>query len=388
MIDLVRVDPVTWLPVGAPLKHYSSLIWTEKFFQRSEFTLTTYAVTYTKNQLPLGSLVTLRQSKEVMRVSSMAIAVDDQDREVLTLSGKSITSYISHRVIGEKRNVKYQAMNSSNLGSGLILLYNSFVNDQAWDLTTGLSAYYKNPKDAIPNLAITDSTGEIFAGTAGTAQQRWLDPGYIDSPLLNFFSERPYGLRVLRPTVSTYKITVATNQAITATYTENISELCIDVFKGEDRSYEQTALAPVIFDTEIDDLMRPNYLFSLENEKTEVHISLNDKALFAHSSDPEGLDRRVMFLDGGDPEAGYNATDWEAYNVKTAEGLLEENISVSIVDGEVSPQSKIKFGRDYFLGDYVSIRGRYGAVSKARVSEYIRAYGEQGEVSYPSLVRV
>lgn len=388
MIDLVRVDPTTWLPIGAPVKHYSALIWTEKFFQRSEFELTTYALQYTQNLLPLGSLVTLRQSKEVMRVTKMTVATDDQDREVMTLHGKSLTSYISHRTIGEKRNVKYQAMNSSNLGSGLILLYNSFVNDQALDLTTGLSAYYKDPKDAIPNLVITDSTGEIAAGTAGATQQRWLDPGYVESPLANFFSERPYGLRILRPKNTTYKITVASNQAITATLTTDIPELCLDVFKGVDRSYEQVDVAPVIFDAEIDDLMRPSYLLSLENAKTEVHIALNDKALFAQSSDPSGLDRRVMFLDGGDPEAGYNAAAWEAYNIKTAEGLLEDNKQVAIVDGEVSPQSQIKFGRDYFLGDYVSIRGRYGAISKARVSEYIRAYGEQGEVSYPSLVQV
>lgn len=386
MMDLVRVDPTTWLPIGAPITHYSALIWTEKFFERSEFELTTPAVHHTMGLLPQGTLVTLRQSKEVMRVSKLTITTDDQDREVLKVTGKSLTSYISHRVLGEKRNVKYQAMNASNLGSGLIILYNSFVNTQAWDLTTGLAATYKNPKDAIPNVAITDSTGEIFAGTSGAAQQRWLDPGYIDTPLLNFFSERPYGLRVLRPKNTTYKIAVATNRVITATWTEDIPELCFDVFAGTDRSYEQVAVAPVIFDTEIDDLIRPNYLLSEELLKTEVHISLNDKALFARSADLSGLERRVLFLDGGDPEEGYNATAWEAYNVKLAEGLLEDNKSVVMIDGEVSPQSKLKYERDYFLGDYVSVRGRYGAIAKARVSEYIRAYGEQGEVSYPSLV--
>lgn len=386
MLDLTRISKVDWLPFGAPITHYSSLIWTEKFLEPSEFVLETYVIAKTMELLPEGTLVSLRQSREVMQVSKLIIDTDDAGVEILKVYGSSLSSYISHRTIGEKRNVKYKAMFGSNLESGLILLYNSFVNDQAWDLTTGSAAYYKNPKDAIPNVAVTDSTGEIFDGTHGDAQQRWLEPGYIDGPIRNFFSERPYGLRILRPKATTYKIAVAQNGTVSCTLTNNIPELCFDVFKGVDRSYGQSVVTPIIFDTDIDDLVNPGYLLTSENLKTEVHIALNDKAVFANSSDLSGLDRRVMFLDGGDPEEGYNVTDWESYNVKTAQDLLATNTRLVMVDGEVSPQSKLRFGRDYFLGDYVSVRGKYGAISKARVSEFIRAYGSNGEVGYPALV--
>lgn len=389
MIDLVVVDPVTWLPIGAPLSYYNSLIWTERFLEDSDMVLKTYDVKRTMELLPLMSLVSIRQSKELIIVENHSIETDENDVEFLTVTGRSLTSYLHHRVIGEKRNVKYQAMNSSPLGSGLILLYNSFVNDQAWDLTTGTSAYYKNPNDAIPNCVITDSTGEIAAGTSGPSEQRWLEPGTIDGPIRNFFREKPYGLRALRPKNSTNKITVAQNQVISSTFVTNIPQLCIDVFTGVNRSADQTVNPPVIFDTEIDDLINPNYLYSVGGLKTEVHIALNDQAVFARRSDYSGLGRRVLFLDGGDPEEGFDPSQWDDYNIRVAQALLASRGQMSIVDGAVSPQSKVRYGVDYNLGDLVSVRGRYGLINKARVTEYIRAYDAgTGYTNYPTLINV
>jgi hypothetical protein len=386
MIDLVQVDPETWMPIGAPITHYTSLIWSENFFEPSTFELESPAVNHIQQALPIGSLVTLRQSREIMIVETHILETDEEDNDIAKISGRSLTSYTKHRTIGGQRGVKYQAMNSSNLGSGIIMLANSFVNTQAVDFTTGLAATYKNPKDAIPNAVITDSTGELYSGTAGASQQRWLEPGTLDEPLRNFFLERPYGLRILRPKTSTFKVTVTQSGISSVVWTDDIPQLCFDVFKGIDRSTEQSLVAPVIFDATADDLISPNVVRSQAGLKTEIHIALNDKVLFARSSDLSGLDRRVMFLDGGDPESGYDATAWDAYNVKLAEDLLEANKTTTLVDGEVSPQTKLRFGTDYFLGDYVAVRGNYGAVSKALVSEYIYAYGENGYVNYPVLV--
>ena len=388
-LDIMAFSPTTWLPTSSPLTHFSSMIWSEKFFEHSEFELRTHDVRRTMDLLPLGSLVGLRQSKEIMMVERQVIETDDNGFELLTISGRSLTSFIEYRVIGEKRGNKYQAMVGTNLESGLILLYNSLVNDQAWDLTTGAAAYYKNPDDAIPNLIVTDSTGELSEPVVDDpSQQRWLDPGTISDPIRNFFSERPYGLRILRPKNTVHKVSVTPTGTVSSALTFDSPDLCLDVYVGKDRSVEQTDIAAVVFDTEVDDLITPGYSFGITNLRTEAHICLPDKAILHESESATGLNRRVIFIDAGDPEEGYNATEWESYNVRAAGNLLEEQTRIHIVEGEVSPQSRLVFGTDYDLGDLVTVRGKYGSISKARVSEYIRAYDENGVVNYPSLIRV
>lgn len=384
-MDLTLIDPSSWMPIGAPVTHYRTLIWNERFFEPSSFELTSYAVAKTREALPLGALVSLRQSREIMQVEQHEITLEGEGVETLKVTGQSLTSYLDHRVIGEKRGTKYKANNNSYLASGLLLLYNSFVNSAAWDLTTRTSAYYKNPKDAIPNSAVTDSTGELADGTQGLSLQQWLEPGTIKEPVRNFLSYRPYGLRIVRPPHSAYKISITQAGVFSYPWTNNITELCFDVFKGVDRSFEQSVVPAVIFDTDIDDLINPNYMLSVGSLKTEVHICLDTKAIFAQSSDPSGLDRRVIFLDGGAPEDGFDQTEWENYNLGVANGVLDDHKELALVDGEVSPQSKLRFGVDYFLGDVVSVRGQYGAMSTARVTEFIRAKDENGIVSYPGL---
>lgn len=384
-MDLTVIDSSTWMPTGAPLTHYKSLIWTERYVDTSSFELTTYAVKHTMDKLPLGTLVSLRQSREVMRVESHEITHEGNEVQVLTVRGYSLTSYLDYRVIGEKRGKKYQAMTNSNLASAAVLLYNSFVNPDAFDLTIRAAAYYKNPKDAIPNVAVTESTGEFATSTQGPGSLRYLNPGTIREPVKNFLLYRPYGLRIVRPPYSAYKISVAQDGVVTYPWTEDITELCFDLYKGIDRSSEQSTNEAVVFDTEIDDLIQPSYLLGVKSVRTEAHICLDTKAVFAQSSDPSGLSRRVIFLDGGEPETGFDQTEWEDHNIAVAEKLLEDYKRVSIVDGEVSPQSKIKFNRDYFLGDLVTVRGRYGALSQARVTEFIRAQDENGETNYPGL---
>lgn len=393
-MDLFVVDPVTWLPTGAPVYFYDSLIWTERFLEPSEMELETKAVKEIRDVLPLETLVSIRQSKEVMMIEEHIIDTDEQGVETLTVRGKSLTTYLRHRVVGEKRGNKYEmALEYSNLDAGLVVLYNAFVNDAAFDLTTATAAYYKKVEDRIPNCVITDSSGT----DPGTPLHRWINPGSVENVILNWFGERPIGLRMVRPPYSSQVVSVDQTGAITRTPVTDGLELCFDVYDGEDRSHLQTTNTPVILDVEHNDLMLPNYLLSVLNFKSEAHIALNDKTIFAHNNqvleDEEtpmdqlsGLKRRVIFVDAGEPEEGADAAKFEADSIKSAEEALEDHKKFAAVDGGVSPQTEIQFGVDYFLGDFVSVRGRYGSMTKTRVTEYIRTEDATGEESYPTLV--
>lgn len=395
-MDLVVINPDTWYPEGAPIKHYSSLIWTERYSSVGEFQLKTFAVSKTLEELPLGSLVSIRGSTEIMMVLKHNIDTDSKGVEALTVTGKSLTFLCDYRVIGEIRGIKYRSFNHSALMSAAKLLYNAFVNATNYDMTLDPPAtrYYKSIRDVIPDTTVTLSTNEIETGSQGPLIRRYFEPGNMGNPLRELLSYRPYGLRIVKPPHTAYVVTVATDGAATRTLTQDIQTMSFDIYAGKDRSHTQTSEKAVIFDVEIDDLMLPNYMFSLEDYRTEAWIGLNNKAIFAYTKDDpnastlSGIERRLIYIDGGDPEEGYTPEEWDSHSTENAESILETHKKTSLIDGGVSAQSKLKYLRDYFLGDIVSVRGRYGPVSRARVTEFIRTDDERGEEGYPSLVYI
>jgi hypothetical protein len=68
-----------------------------------------------------------------------------------------------------------------------------------------------------------------------------------------------------------------------------------------------------------------------------------------------------------------------------ANDALVTNRFVQAVDGEIVPESQIKYGVHYNLGDIIEVQGNSGAVNYARVTEYIRAQDATGEKAYPTV---
>ncbi len=56
------------------------------------------------------------------------------------------------------------------------------------------------------------------------------------------------------------------------------------------------------------------------------------------------------------------------------------------MDGQISEESPFKLGRDYYLGDRVTLLGQYDFAQSMRVSEYIRTEDADGDRGYPGLV--
>lgn len=395
-MDLLVLDKNTYYPIGSPLYYYDSLIWTERFFEPSEFELTTRSVKYMRDNLPLWALVSIRQSKEVMMVEEHSIDTDDQGVETLTIRGRSLTSYLKHRVLGPVRDKKYEMVqNYTDLEAALVVLYNSFVNDQAFDLTTGLSATYKNPLDRIPNCVITDTSGS----DTGTSRVRFVEPGVVEDNIRRWFTGTPYGIRMVRPSYSADVVTVSQAGNITHTPTTSIASLCFDVYKGTDRSHGQSAIPVVVMDVDQDDLITPNYLFTITQFKSAGHVAFENSVTYTYNPqvfDPSstytmdlrvGLDRRVRYFDAGVPEEGADPFNFgQDTLIKSRETMRNENLWYSGIDGSVSRTPTHAFGTAYFLGDTITLRGKYGTITKVRVTEYIRTQDENGEDSYPTLV--
>lgn len=388
-MDLAQVDTTTWELKDQLIEGYDTLIWTERYSKDADFEIKTRNIQTMLDALPLGSCVSLLDSKEVMMVENHAIDVDNQNIETLTISGKSLTSFSQYRILGKQRGKKYQGFKHSALASAGRLLYDAFVSTQGYDLSyaTPISVGYRDANDAFPNTNVTFSSSDGPVGSnRGPSVRRFFTAGPIQPYLDEFMAYKPYGLRMVRPPYSSWRIEVLANNTYNVIEDTSLSSLCFDLFDGQDRS------DTVIFDTEIDDLISPNYVMSIENSRNVANINLVSYAIRAfnpaipNASSRSGINRRWLYVDGGEAEDGYTQAEWDEYNLEATQDMLADtHPEVNLIDGEISPQARWKFGIDYFLGDIVGIRSKYSPFATGRVTEYIRTEDASGEQGYPSI---
>jgi hypothetical protein len=85
------------------------------------------------------------------------------------------------------------------------------------------------------------------------------------------------------------------------------------------------------------------------------------------------------------PSVIIGAPEITAFRNQNAADAFANHNYVLAIDGQTSPISDYKFGTDYGLGDIIELEGITGAISKARVTEFIRSQDQTGERSYPTI---
>ena len=98
-MDLLILDKDTYLPKKL-FERYTSLIWTERFNTCGEFQLTSPRIEETLATFPLGTLVSLRDTTEVMIVETFDIKPNSSDGyPEITIFGRSLDSFLENRVL-------------------------------------------------------------------------------------------------------------------------------------------------------------------------------------------------------------------------------------------------------------------------------------------------
>ncbi|MCL2352613.1 MAG: siphovirus ReqiPepy6 Gp37-like family protein [Firmicutes bacterium] len=150
-----------------------------------------------------------------------------------------------------------------------------------------------------------------------------------------------------------------------------------EVVFGADRTAGQSALPPVVFSAEFDNILEQKLVESaLDYRNTAITGGKGDgvtrEIVTVYENAPvAGMDRREMFADIRDsavtsamlPDRGR-----EALGMRPA---------VAALDGKVNPFHSLVYGRDYFLGDIVT--RAYGlAALDTRITEVTEAWDAKG----------
>jgi hypothetical protein len=201
-------------------------------------------------------------------------------------------------------------------------------------------------------------------------------------------------------------------------------------YRGVDHTSGQSVVPLIRLTPNMETLSDLKEIRSIDGYKNVCYVNYLNR-LSTHYEDPlnipEGLDRRVMITDAvGEPIGNkptptsrlmsYSATsanrevspttggagsvlyggaytytpsiipaDEQAFRDQNAKDALANHNYIRALDGQVSQINEYKFGTDYGLGDILELEGLTGVVSKARVTEYVRAQDNKGRREYPTL---
>lgn len=323
----------------AEIDGYSSLIWTTRYYECGDFQLQVPIDHRTKDLFKLGYYILRDDDDHVGIIENISMQNTDTAKEVITVSGRFLSSILARRIIAVQTQVSGQ----------IYSCIQTLIDQNA--ISPSISARQ------IPNLSFNS-----LVQSSNTMKAQ-----YTGKNLLETISEicRTYGLG--------YK-----------TILSNEDDFVFTLFEGKDRSYNQNVNPYVVFSDEYDNLISAQYDESNQELITDVLIAGEGqgtarKTLWVTKDAPTGLARYEYYQDARNSSTNGGEIDEETYyNQLRGEALESITAFTSAFTGEVD-FSNIKYKVDVNVGDIVTIKNsKWGIYINTRLVEVIESMDESG----------
>lgn len=353
-MQLYKLDS-TFLPATL-IEKYDSLIWTERYRNAGDFELKTPHIDATMTQLPIGTTLSLADTKEIMIVENHIIDTNDNDQAILTVSGRSYETFFEYRpALDDLLPIHYTAGGVDYIWE--IAALDAGATAASIMMSVIESPYANDTKDILP-LHQVSGAGPALVST----KNRIIERTDTYSKVLDLLDEEDLGIKNVRRNPG------------------DSNDVNIYVYYGTDRT------ATVVLDPRAGHFLSSKYLFSQKGYWTGVYATSKDLAIQVHNPGSSGLtgrNRRMGLVLARDIE-GTSANETKMLTAR-AVAELGKHRKTAIFEGEVSPDIPYKYGTHYFIGDTVKCHAEYGVDQNMRVVEYIRVEDGTGERAFPTL---
>ena len=370
------------------IDEYISAIWTERYSRAGDIAVVCGADSDLVDRLKEGTFVGLRGSNEVMQIQTQNI-----EKGVMRIVGVSLTQFLDERFLWAKNP------DSSAADSRVV------------DLTvTGKPGAVIS--DVVSDMVIATTP---FGGLYAPAELQW-DLEEIAGLTLGDIDTSGVDERITLPIGPLYQAIAQVAEKYGVGISLYLEEAKVDTgyvlkfktYRGVDRTYDQAVVPPIRLRPDMDSLSDIKELNSINGYKNTVYVYYEGE-ITVHYEDPlnipEGFNRRVLVTDAEGEPIGRKVTydrrwyggpstyttyvvgpaEKAAFRAQHAKDVLANHNYIRAIDGQTSPDSEFKFGEDYGLGDVIELESFTGNVSKARVTEFIRAQDKIGEREYPTI---
>lgn len=315
----------------------ASVIWTSRYYDVGDFEIYVGATEEYINILQSGNYVERLDDDKIGIIENIKITYDDEGAEYLTATGRFAEILLARRVVWQQTQLTGTAENGlRNLINNNII--NPIIADRKIPIielgsvkgyTDRLNAQYTgdNLLEINKNVAIANQTGFRFVFT-GTKFQ-------------------------------------------------------YELYKGTDRSYNQTQNTFVVFSDKYDNLLTSEYELNTANLKNVALVAgegegIQRKTLVVGSG--EGLNRYEIFVDARNLSTNNGEISASEYNEALNEKGLESLVTITqAFTGEVDLEQNYKYKKDFFLGDIVTIENsKWGIFINSRIIEITESEDESG----------
>lgn len=340
-----------FMPLNA-VDEYDSAIWAERHREYGDFELYGRPEKLLAQGVTTGRYLTKQGSDRVMFIQSINIDEEVDEGVFVTATGKSLESMLMRRVVWPPIN-----LNGTISQCVRTLLESTFIRPD-------------DAKRHVPDFLMRDPADAYIAETEMSAQ---------------FAGETVYD--AVTAICEVYDI------GFKIIITNGIMEFIL--YRGEDRSFKQTANPYVVFSPDFDNLASASYSHSVESLATFTYVSgeeREDSTRITTEVDLglTGLDRIELFVDASDirsVDADGNAVSDEEYAGYLEERgfeTLAENTATEFFEGSMDTHGTYVYGRDFFLGDTVQIQNDIGISASSQVLEIVYTKDSTGESIVPT----
>ena len=354
---------------------YKSFLWTDRYNEKGDFEIYIPFNAIDINDFQKDYYLWNSDSEHLMIIDSLSIESNTEEGVCLAVLGESLESLLSRRVVWKKTSFTATGTGTSrvepNLQNGIEKLLNDNIINPEIEARKIDNFIFERSDD--PRITELTFEAQYFGEDLYTI-------------IRNLCVEHEIGFKVIL---------------------NDSGQFVFKLYKGVDRSYEQTVNPYVIFSPKYDNLINSNYIDSVKMFKNVALVAgeavdnsssddepIRDTYVVNTLSDITGVYRREVFVDASgvsrdmDDDNKLTEAQYQAHLRQKGIDALIENSEIKAFEGEVNDRIMYKYGRDYFLGDIVQIANEYGHEGQAYVSEFVMSYDNQGSSVYPTFINI
>lgn len=323
----------------------TSLIWTRRYYKPGEFQLHLPLTEDNIKYLKRDNIIYKKDDKEAGYIETRQIELDEKGNETLLVKGRFLTNYSDRRIIwGELSfNGKCEALMRKLLTDNCI-----------------------NPSDINRKMPLLE-LGNLKNYTETIEYQK--SYGNVGDELEKIATTNELGYRINLNHIN--------------------KKLIFEVYKGVNRSVNQSLVAPCIFSRDFENVLNQTYIESSNDYKNTALIGGEgegkQRVLVSINNNNSGVNRWELFVDAGDLKKEVNdviLTDTEYKNTLVQKGKekLTEHQEVKTFESKVNTKGNNVYKVDYDLGDIVTVTDKkWGITLDTRITEIEEIY-EEGKV--------
>ena len=334
----------------AVIDNATSVIWVKRFNDIGQFEIYIKASAELLELLNGDIFITRDDSNVGMYVEKIKLTTDAENGDFLTISGRSAEVILSWKVISRKvfsaesttaESIIRSLIQEILIPSAVIIKHDAIEwltlgPNNEWDDKITRQFTGKSLYEIVKDLCVTYNYGFEFA---------WNGAGFT-----------------------------------------------INLYKGTDRSYEQSENTFVVFSPEFENLGKTEYIKDTSNFVNYAWIGGEgegvDRVVVSVGTDKEGFYRRAIWVDARNSSSDGGEISTNEYRKMLGnQGIeaLEQYKITQEFNGEILNYNNYTYGVDYNLGDKVSIINEYGIKGNSTITEITEVEDETGYRLIPTL---